>query len=206
MDLFFLLKGMLLGFSIAVPVGPVGILCIRKTVQYGRLSGLCSGLGAALADVIYAVIAAFGLTYISDLLLQGQFWIHLGGGGFLIYLGLKTFFTKPFTPEAEQAPQKTLIADFFSTFFLTLTNPATILSFLAIFAGLGLSRASGTTLGAAYLVFGVFMGSVFWWLMLSGGVTLFKKKVNENTMRRMNRVAGIAISVFGLATWTSLCL
>ena len=94
MEIGFFLKGIVLGFSIAAPVGPIGILCIRRTLQFGRFSGLFSGLGAAAADVVYAVIAAFGLTFISNFLIAGQFWFQLIGGFFLIYLGWKTFFGK----------------------------------------------------------------------------------------------------------------
>lgn len=203
MDILF--KGMLLGFSIAAPVGPIGVLCIRKTVQFGRFSGLCSGLGAAAADVLYAMIAAFGLTLVSDFLLQGQFWLRLAGGGFLLYLGLKTFFSSTSEPGAEEASRKTLFADFLYTFFLTLTNPLTILSFLAVFAGFGLTNLSEGYAGAIRLVFGVFIGSALWWLLLSEGVTLFRKKVSKQIMGWINRTAGILISAFGLAAWASLC-
>ncbi len=200
-----LFNGMLLGFSIAVPVGPIGVLCIRKTIQFGRLSGFCSGLGAAAADVLYAMIAAFGLTLVSDFLLQEHFWLRLAGGGFLIYLGLKTFFSKTAEPGAEGALRKTLLADFLSTFFLTLTNPMTILSFLAVFGALGLTSFSEGYAGAIRLVFGVFIGSAIWWLLLSEGVTLFRKKLSKQVMKWINRTAGILISAFGLAAWTSLC-
>lgn len=175
MEISFLLKGIILGFSIAAPVGPIGILCIRKTLQFGRFSGLFSGLGAAVADVIYAIIAAFGLTFISNFLMAGQFWLRLIGGGFLLYLGWKTFFAKV-SDKTKEISHTTLLNDFVSTFFLTITNPMTILSFLAVFAGLGLSSIQGSYLEAAVLVVGVFLGSAAWWLLLSEGVTLFRKR------------------------------
>src|SRR5262245_29758963 len=124
MEISFFIKGIILGFSIAAPVGPIGILCVRKTLQFGRLSGFFSGLGAAAADTVYGIIAAFGLTFISNLLLAGQFWLRLLGGLFLIYLGLKTFLSKPPKPE-NALSHKTLVGDFVSTFFLTMTNPMT---------------------------------------------------------------------------------
>lgn len=199
MSLDFLLKGILLGFSIAAPVGPIGVLCMRKTLQFGRLSGLFSGLGAAFADSIYAVIAAFGLTVISNFLLAGQFWFRLIGGVFLLYLGWKTFVSKP-ASETKNVSHTTLLNDFVSTFFLTITNPMTILSFLAVFAGLGLSNVNGDYTQASALVLGVFLGSAAWWLLLSEGITLFRKKVSQKVMTWINRIAGLIILAFGVAT------
>ena len=203
MNLFF--KGIILGFSIAAPVGPIGILCIRKTLQFGRFSGFFSGLGAAVADALYAVIAAFGLTIISDLLMAGQFWLRLVGGGFLLYLGWKTFFAKIHNKPPEIS-HTTLLNDFISTFFLTITNPMTILAFLAIFAGVGLSTIEKSNWEAAALVLGVFLGSAAWWLLLSEGVTLFRKQVSENVMLWINRGAGIMIAAFGIAALVTLVI
>lgn len=197
-EIGFLLKGIILGFSIAAPVGPIGILCIRRTLQFGRFSGLCSGLGAAAADVIYAVVAAFGLTFISNMLMAGQFWLRLIGGLFLLYLGWKTFFAKV-NDRTKEVAHTSLAGDFISTFFLTITNPMTILSFLAVFAGLGLSSMNSTYLEASSLVFGVFLGSAAWWLILSEGVTLFRKKVSEKVMKWINHLAGAIIIGFGIA-------
>ena len=199
-DLF--LKGIILGFSIAAPVGPIGILCVRKTLQFGRFSGLFSGLGAAFADSVYAIIAAFGLTMISNFLLAGQFWFRLIGGVFLLYLGWKTFVAKAAT-DSKQVPHTTLLNDFISTFFLTITNPMTILSFLAVFAGLGLSSVHGDYLQAGGLVLGVFLGSALWWLLLSEGVTMFRKKVSEKVMIWINRIAGVIILGFGVSALLS---
>ncbi len=203
MNLF--LKGIILGFSIAAPVGPIGILCIRKTLQFGRFSGLFSGLGAAVADTIFAVIAAFGLTLISDALLAGQFWLRLVGGAFLLYLGWKTFFTKVLD-KSQKISHTNLLHDFISTFFLTITNPMTILAFIAIFAGVGLSSISRSHWESLVLVLGVFLGSALWWLLLSEGVTLFRKNVSEKVMLWINRGAGIMIAAFGIAALLTLVL
>jgi len=205
MNLDFFLKGVILGFSIAAPVGPIGVLCIRKTLQFGRFSGLFSGLGAAVADSVYAVIAAFGLTVISNFLLAGQFWFRLIGGLFLLYLGWKTCIAKA-AIDAKHVPHTTLLNDFISTFFLTLTNPMTILSFLAVFAGLGLSSVHGDYLQAGGLVLGVFLGSALWWLLLSEGVTMFRKKVSKKVMIWINRVAGVIILGFGVSALLSTIL
>jgi threonine/homoserine/homoserine lactone efflux protein len=204
MDLSFFFKGVLLGFSIAAPVGPIGILCIRKTVQYGRLSGFFSGLGAALADTVYAIIAAFGLSFIANCLLAAQFWLQLIGGIFLLYLGWKTFTAQP-ALEAPKVSHTNLINDFFSTFLLTITSPVTILAFLAIFAALGVTNAEGDYTQASQLVLGVFLGSTVWWLILSEGITLFRKKIGQKVMTWINRIAGIIILGFGIATLMCIC-
>jgi len=135
-------KGLIIGFSIAAPVGPIGMLCIRRTLVYGRLSGLVSGLGAATADAVYGSIAAFGLAFVATFLVNQQGWLHLVGGLFLCYLGIKAFLAKPAT--ATTTPESiSLASDYASTFFLTLTNPLTILSFAAVFAGLCLGSVGG---------------------------------------------------------------
>ena len=205
MEISFFLKGVILGFSIAAPVGPIGVLCIRRTLEFGRFSGLFSGLGAAIADVIYAIIAAFGLAFISNFLVAGLFWFRLIGGGFLLYLGWKTFFAKT-SDKNMGISHTTLFNDFISTFFFTLTNPLTILSFLAIFSGIGFSSAKENYLQASTLVVGVFLGSAGWWLLLSEGVTLFRKKVTQKVMVWINRFAGIIIAGFGVAALLTLML
>lgn len=203
MEYHFLVKGIILGFSIAAPVGPIGILCIRRTLQYGRLSGFFSGLGAAVADTLYGAIAAFGLSVISNFLLETQTWLRILGGLFLVLLGLRTFFAKA-TETVTKVSHKTIFTDFISTFFLTMTNPMTILSYIAIFASLGLSGIGHMHLDAMTLIIGVFLGSAFWWLILSEGITLFKKKINLSIMQSINRVAGSIIILFGLIAWLTI--
>ncbi len=198
MHLDFLVKGMMLGFAIAAPVGPIGILCIRRTLQYGRFSGLFSGLGAAVADTMYAVIAAFGISVVSNFLLDWEFWFRLIGALFLLYLGWKTWAKKP-AEESKSVSHTTLLGDFASTFFLTIANPMTILAFLAIFAALGLPTMHEDSTQAIELVVGVFLGSATWWLLLSEGITLLRKKVGHNAMAWINRIAGFIIAGFGVA-------
>lgn len=197
MDITFLLKGLVIGFSIAAPVGPIGLLCIRRTLAISRKSGLVSGLGAATADALYGSLAGFGLTFVSNMLISQQDLIRLVGGLFLCYLGIKTFLAK----SAEQVAEGDghgLADAYASTFFLTLTNPATILSFTAIFAGLGLASTSGNYASAGVLVLGVFAGSALWWLLLSGGVGLFRERLNAHGLRWVNRISGALITAFGL--------
>jgi threonine/homoserine/homoserine lactone efflux protein len=203
MDLSYLLRGLVLGFSIAAPVGPIGILCMRRTLAEGRMSGLLSGLGAATADGIYGSIAAFGLTYVSSLLLGCQAWIKLVGGLFLCYLGLKTFLSKVAENPA-YAEGQGLWGAYASTFFLTLTNPMTILSFTAVFAGFGIGSATGDYGSASLLVLGVFGGSATWWLVLSGGVSAMRSKFTPRALGWVNKVAGIVILGFGVIALLSL--
>lgn len=196
------MRGLLLGFSIAAPVGPIGVLCIRRTLADGRATGLVSGLGAATADAIYGSIAAFGLTLVSGFLVSQQPWLRLGGGLFLCYLGVRTFLSRPAQRAALAAPGG-LPAAYASTFALTLTNPLTILSFAAVFAGLGAGR-NGDYGSAALLVLGVFSGSALWWLLLSGGVSLLRAQINTQKMMLINRISGIIIAAFGVLAVLSL--
>jgi len=199
----FLLRGIILGFSIAAPVGPIGVLCIRRTLAEGRASGLASGLGAATADAIYGCLAAFGLTFISSFLVTQQGWLRLVGGAFLCYLGIRTFLTRP-TDQAAPARGKGLIGAYGSTFLLTLTNPMTILSFTAVFAGLGLADTGGEYGSATTLVLGVFAGSALWWLGLSSIVSLFRTRFDARALRWINRASGIIIAGFGLFALLSI--
>lgn len=198
MDIIFFLKGLLLGFSIAAPVGPIGILCIRRTLQYGRFSGLFSGLGAAFADTIYGLLAAFSLTLVSEFLEEQRFYLHVLGGFFLILLGARTFFASTKEMANGNISHRSLISDFISTFFLTLSNPLTIFSFIAVFAGLGLVNISQKISDAILLVIGIFLGACLWWTILSEGITFFRKRVGQKTMMWINRVAGTIIVTFGL--------
>jgi len=193
------LKGLIIGFAIAAPVGPIGILCIQRSLHDGFRVGLMTGLGAALADGTYGLIAGFGLTAVSSMLVAQQFWIRVIGGLFLIYLGVKLLLTPPreraATGKADRSPWHACA----TTYFLTITNPMTILSFVAIFAGLGLGSTSLDYTDAVFLVAGITLGSVLWWLLLSGGVAyILHKRVSQPFMRSINRVSGGIILAFGL--------
>lgn len=198
MDISFFLKGLILGLSIAAPVGPIGVLCIRRTLARGRVYGFVSGMGAATADGIYGAIAGFGLTAVSNLLVGQRVWFGLVGGVFLCYLGLRTFLVRPDAQAPELGAEGNLLSAYASTFVLTLTNPMTILSFAAIFAGLGVGNEGESLLAAGVLVLGVFSGSALWWLALSGGVSLFRGRVGPQGLRWVNRISGAIITGFGL--------
>ncbi len=192
------LRGLLIGFSIAAPVGPIGVLCIRRTLAESRLAGLISGLGAASADAIYGAVAGFGLTFLSTFLVAQQNWLRLVGGIFLLALGVRTFLTAP-SQQAASSQSTSLLGNYISTFVLTLTNPLTILSFTAIFAGLGLADQGGDYQAAALLVAGVFSGSAAWWLFLSLGVGLFRQRITPGWLIWINRASGVIVCLFGLA-------
>jgi threonine/homoserine/homoserine lactone efflux protein len=197
MDISFFLRGLLIGLSIAAAVGPISILCIQRTLERGRLYGLVSGLGAATADACYGSIAAFGLTVISTFLLNQHLWIRLLGGIFLLYLGIKTFTTRP-AARAAIAQAHNFPGAYLSTLLLTLTNPTTILSFIAIFAGIGVGAASKSYLSAATVVAGVFLGSALWWVILTSGVSLLRSRFTPRWLLWINRCSGIGITVFGI--------
>lgn len=203
MDISYLPRGLVIGFAIAAPVGPIGVLCIRRTLAEGRAMGLVSGLGAATADAIYGCIAAFGLTFISGILIGQQGLVRLVGGIFLCYLGLRTLVTTP-AEKPSSAEGRGLAGAYASTFFLTLTNPMTILSFAAIFAGLGIGSATGDYVSATLSVLGVFLGSALWWLILSGGVSVFRTKLKPRALGWVNNVSGIIILAFGVTALLSL--
>jgi threonine/homoserine/homoserine lactone efflux protein len=197
MNFYFFIKGLIIGFSIAAPVGPIGALCIRRTLSQGRHAGLVSGLGAATADAVYGFIAGFGLTFISDFLIHQQIWLRMSGGVFLCFFGIRTFFSKSNSGTSD-LKSNGLIRSYASTFFLTLTNPLTILSFAAIFAGLGIASYQTGYLSATVLVIGVFLGSCLWWFILSTGVGFFRSGLNATGMKWINRVVGIVITGFGI--------
>ncbi|HEX3049030.1 MAG TPA: LysE family transporter [Aggregatilineaceae bacterium] len=200
MALEFLIKGLVIGFSIAAPVGPIGVLCIRRTLAQGRWFGLVSGLGAASADAIYGSIAGFGLTVISQFLVDQQTAFRLIGGLFLCYLGLRTFRAHP-VDHAAEARDSGLCGAYFSTLGLTLTNPVTILSFAAIFAGLGIIDSH---FSALILVLGVFLGSASWWLLLSGLVSMFRVAFDPARLFLLNRLSGLILVIFGVLALVSI--
>jgi threonine/homoserine/homoserine lactone efflux protein len=192
-----IIKGLIVGFSIAAPVGPIGLLCIRRSLAYGSTAGFLSGLGAASADAVYGFIAAFGITAILDILTAGQTILRLFGGLFLCYLGVQTCRTDVVSKEAK-IDKDGLWGAYFSVFLLTLTNPMTILSFTAIFAGLGIGQSTGDYTSATKFVTGVFGGSAAWWLLLSGSVSKLRAYLDMQQLGWINKASGSIITVFGL--------
>jgi threonine/homoserine/homoserine lactone efflux protein len=200
MSLF--LEGVVIGLAVAAPVGPIGVLCIRRTLAYGRASGFVSGLGAATADAAYGSIAALGLTFVTGLLVDAEAWLRLGGGVFLVFLGVKTFLSRP-AEQTAAAGRGGLPGAYASTLALTLANPSTILSFAAIFASLGAGSADGSST-ALLLVPGVFLGSTLWWFVLSGATSLLRAKLPAGALRWVNRLSGAVLAGFGLVALSGL--
>ena len=197
------LKGLIVGFSIAAPVGPIAMLCIQRSLKDGFKIGLLTGLGAATADAIYGFVAGFGLTAISSALMAWQFWIRLIGGLFLLYLGINLLRATNQNIAVSKAHQRSAWRAYIGTLFLTLTNPMTILSFVAIFAGVGVGVSGTNYVSASIFVGGVGLGSAAWWLLLSGGTArILRHRINHNVMHRINQFSGLVMLAFAaMALW-----
>jgi threonine/homoserine/homoserine lactone efflux protein len=203
MPLRFFIEGVIIGFVVAVPVGPLGLLCINRALSTGPVYGLSSGLGVATADAIAAGIAVLGLTLVSGFLIDHQLWLRLIGGIFLCYLGFKIYITAP----VEQPPVNDvngLLGAYATTFFLTFSNPLTILSFVAIYAGWGVESLSGNYFLAGVLMIGVFAGSSLWWVVLTVGLAAFRDRFSTRILRWIHRVSGTVIAGFGAVILLSL--
>jgi threonine/homoserine/homoserine lactone efflux protein len=191
------LKGLLFGFLLAASVGPMWVLCFRRTLDQGPVAGFTAGMGVAVADGFYGAVAAFGLTAISGVLLRHSFWIGLLGGLFLVYLAVKMLVSHPRLATERKAPDG-LAQGFLATLGLTLANPPTILAFAAIFAGLGLV-SDADYLTASLITLAIFLGSAGWWLILAGGAHWLRHRISEPVLRAINIVSGITI--LGFALW-----
>jgi threonine/homoserine/homoserine lactone efflux protein len=204
MDPTLIIRGFVLGFTIAAAVGPISLLCIRRTLAEGRLVGLVSGLGVATADAAYGAVAAFGLTAVTDLLVDARRVLGVVGGAFLLWLAWRTFRAVP--AEAPSAPadssaRRGLPGAYLSTLGLTLTNPMTILSFGALFVGLGVT--GGDAAGATLLTLGVFAGSAAWWVVLVGAVGALRTRITPVGLRRVNMASGLLIGAFAIVALAS---
>jgi threonine/homoserine/homoserine lactone efflux protein len=202
MEPIFLLKGLIIGFAMAVPIGPVGIMCIRKTLAEGHSRGLIIGLGAATADALYGSLAAFGLTFVSDAITGQQFWVRLVGGALLLFLGIRTFRAKRKDP-IMPFDNKGFWGPYVSAFLIAVTNPLTIFAFIAVFAAFGLGHKLNV-FSAGILVFGVFAGSGLWFLILGFVATFFRKKLDSTGLRWVNKIAGVLIIISGVAAFVTL--
>lgn len=200
----FLLKGLLVGVVIAVPVGPVGILCIRRTILDGRLAGLFSGLGAASADSVFGIIAGFGLTVISDSLFYYQDFLRIGAAAFLLYVGITSLTSDPLGRRRTEDDPQSLFGDFASTFVLTITNPVTILSFIAIFGAIGFTGEEATMTHAVILVAGVWCGSFLWWIGLIAAAGLLRLSFQRRHLVWINRGSGSVLVAAGVLLLCSL--
>jgi len=204
METTFFLKGLIIGFVIAAPVGPIGVLCARRTLMFGRRAGFFSGMGAATADAIYGFVAAFGLTLVSDFLVGHNVFLRLAGGSLLCILGIKALIAPLVSKRDYPESLKKFAGMYSSTFFLTLTNPMTIFSFAAVFAGFGLAGVKGSIFSSGVLILGVFLGSALWWLFLVGIFSMFRRRFHSHQLRWVNLISGIIIIASGILALLSL--
>lgn len=202
--LTFFLKGIVVGIVIAVPVGPVGVLCVQRTIFEGRLFGFVSGLGAATADTVFGIVAGFGLTVVSDWLLGWQPWLRAGGGLFLIWIGLRAILHPPVGRERPERNAENLFGAYATTFVLTISNPVTILAFLGVFAAVGFSGHEATLGRAAMLVAGVLAGSLLWWLGLCLVAGLMRKRFRPAHLLWLSRASGAILTLSGAVLLASL--
>lgn len=196
METTILLRGFVIGLSVAAPVGPMSVFCIRRTLASGRIAGIASGSGVAAADALYASVAALGLTSVTTFMTEHQSAIRIIGGFFLAWIGWRLL-RAPAAPSSATAavPGAATATAFASTFALTLTNPTTILSFAAIFAGFGVATIDGST-SASLLIAGVFAGSMAWWLVLLSVVSMLRSRVTPAWLRRINIISGCVLLGF----------
>ena len=208
-DFYLLLSGVIMGLIAAVPIGPVNLICIRRTFAFGPVNGFVSGLGAALGDGIFAAIMGFGLTWIAQLIEGYATIIELIGGALMVWMGWKTFASPPVPRCVDDGDKGTssLLRAMASTFALTITNPVTLLSFGVMFAGLGgLAGGAGSFNDASFVVAGVVGGSAGWWLVLTTVIGLFHARIDEKAMRLINRACGVLVVGCGMAVLIHLAL
>ncbi len=202
MDPALFIKSFILGLAIAAPLGPIGALCINRTLERGFWAGMVGGLGTALADALYATLAALGFAAFAALLSHVDGPMRLVGGMFMIWLGWRSMRPKP-APKAARIGAGDLLGTLLATFMLTLTSPLTIVSFTAIFAGLGLANDARDG-GAVMVVAGIFLGSLCWWALLSGGVALAHKRLPAGFAGWVARLSGLVLIGFGVLAISSL--
>lgn len=204
--IYFLLKGIVVGFVIAAPVGPVGLLCIRRALADGRIAAFVAGLGAAVADTFYGAVAGLGLSLVADFLFDHRLALSIIGGLFLLFLGWRAWRTPiVFCTETPQVHMG-LFRDFTATLFITLTNPATILAFMAVFASMGAVRLAEHTGEATLLIVGVFVGSALWWLTLSAMASAVRHKFTDQWLHHLNQISAGLLFLSGAAVLGSLFL
>jgi threonine/homoserine/homoserine lactone efflux protein len=195
-----LIKCIISGFLLAAPIGPVNLICIRYTLSEGRLSGLIVGMGAAMADALYGLAAAAGLSILTDFILRYDIAFRWIGGLFIILLGFATFRAAPQNKSDDKHPGHSLYSLFAGVFLLTLTNPVTIFTFIAVFSSFGIAVLVTDLFTTALAALGVFIGSALWWLILTSIVCLFRSRVTPRIIVRINKIAGIIIILLGIAS------
>ncbi len=199
MNFLYLINGIIIGFSASVPLGPIGLICIQKTLNGKRINGITSGFGAAMADTFFAIVAAFGISAVHNFIQTQQLYLRIGGGIILLGLGLKFFLTNPAIQIRKQRNKNNnLWADFASVFLLTLSNPLTVFVFGAVFAGFGIIPKESKWYEMLEVVAGIFIGASAWWIILVNTINIFRKKFRLRRLWWMNKIMGIIITSFGI--------
>lgn len=202
-----MIKGIITGLLVSVPLGPIGILVIQRTLNKGRMSGFVSGLGASVADIIFALVAGLGLSIIINFIRDKQIFFQIAGGLFVIYIGLKIFYTNPVKALKLQRMNKTMLSqDFVSVFLLTISNPMAVFIFLAIMAAINLAGDNMNFFQLSVLLAGVFTGAAIWWFILSSIANRFRKRIRLRSIWWMNKITGTVVFIVGIAVLASVWL
>lgn len=199
MDFNIILQGIIVGIAVSAPLGPIGVLCIQRTLNKGYASGVVSGIGASTADIIYAIIAGFSITFISDFLIEQQNIIRIIGGIFLTFIGIKIYFSNPIKQiRAQRTQGNKFFSDFITSFLITISNPITILAFGLIFSSFNMIESNENSTNISILIASVFAGALIWWLLLITIISLFKSKIRLRNLFWINKVTGVLIVIFAL--------
>ncbi len=198
-------KGFIVGLMVSIPLGPIGVLCVQRTLNKGRRSGFISGLGAAFADTVFSFIAGFGVTFIIKFIKEQHLYFQIIGGIIIIFLGIHIFYTNPVRQlRMQRMNRENLFQDFFSVFLLTITNPMAILFFVAMFAGINIAEEPLGFFDMSSLVLGVLSGASGWWFLLTAFVNFLRHRFRLKIIWWMNKIAGVLIFVLGIAAILSI--
>jgi len=195
-----IIEGIIIGIMVSAPLGPVGIICIQRTLNKGRVAGYISGLGAVVGDILYAIFAGFGITVITNFLIDQQVYLRVFGGALLVFVGIRMFFTDTVKQVKEQRLKKkqNVLSDFISVFFLTISNPMTIVAFGILIASLGFSSKETGFFSMLYLILGIMLGAMLWWFVLVTLVNLFRDRFKLKRLIWINKITAIGVVLFGL--------
>lgn len=198
-----LIKGFIVGLGASIPLGPLGILCVQKTLSKGRSAGLITGLGAAVSDTLYAAISLLGLAFMQNLITENRTWVMLIGGAIIILIGIKVYLSNPIKQIHQKEESSRHFADFFEAFFMTISNPGAIFLILGLFTAVGINTTGYkiTDYAVPTILWGVFMGAVTWWFILSGTINRFRRRFRIKQLIMFNKISGIVIAVLGIITF-----
>ena len=204
-DFILLFRSLIVGLLVSIPLGPIGVLCIQRTLNKGRRSGFISGLGASSADTVFALIASLGLTIVINFVREQQQYFQIAGGLIVLYIGFKIFYTNPVKQLKLQRMNKTMLSqDYVSVFLLTLSNPLAILLFIGIMAAINMANESLSVIEIFIFLAGVFTGSAAWWFLLAFLANRFRKRIRLRSIWWMNKITGTAVFILGIVVLISV--